>query len=115
MGSAISHLNRPLPRDEEQTIATQLPYYPPEASIELEDTRRCYCDFWQHVCAVPHKDGKSIILYEPKETEYPDPRVRPEWASKRLRKAYELLGEGHPRIVRYVQREFSTVLTLTLW
>ncbi|KAI4694288.1 hypothetical protein J4E81_006504 [Alternaria sp. BMP 2799] len=73
---------------------------PLEASIEPEDTKNWYCDFWQHVCAVPHKDGKSIILYEPKETQHPDPRVRPEWASKRLRKAYELLGEGHPRIVR---------------
>jgi len=112
MGSAISYLNGPLPQDEERTIATQSPYYPPEASIEPEDTRRWYCDFWQHACAVPHKDGKSIIIYEPKDD---DTRARPEWGIKRLRKAYELLGEGHPRIVRYVLCCYSTVLMLTRW
>lgn len=102
MGSAISYLNGPLPQDEERTIATQSPYYPLEASVEPEDTRSWYCDFWEHAFAVPHKDGKGIIIYEPKDE---DTRARPEWAIKRLRKAYELLGEGHPRIVRYVKFE----------
>ncbi|CAN9203253.1 unnamed protein product [Alternaria alternata] len=75
---------------------------PSEASTALDDTETWYCDFWEKAYAVPHKDGNNIIIYEPKETDIPDPRARPEWVSKRLRKAYELLGEGHPRIVRCI-------------
>ncbi|CAN9226878.1 unnamed protein product [Alternaria alternata] len=75
---------------------------PSEASTAPDDIETWYCDFWEKACAVPHKDGNNIIIYEPKETGIPDPRARPEWASKRLRKAYELLGEGHPRIVRCI-------------
>jgi hypothetical protein len=85
---------------------------PSEASTALDDTETWYCDFWEKAYAVPHKDGNNIIIYEPKETDIPDPRARPEWVSKRLRKAYELLGEGHPRIVRWVQRRSSVVLSL---
>ena len=85
---------------------------PREASTAPDDIETWYCDFWEKAYAVPHKDGNNIVIYEPKETGIPDPRARTEWASKRLRKAYELLGEGHPRIVRWVPRRPSVVLSL---
>ena len=74
---------------------------PTEASIAPEDTQDWYTDLWEKACCVPHKDGKSIIVFTPAETGYPDPRVRAGWPIIRLRQAYELLGEDHPRIVRY--------------
>jgi hypothetical protein len=121
MGSVISFIAGPPPKEEHVPIAkyTSPPNsiygipIPVEASIAQEDTETWYCDFWEHACAVPHKDGRNIIIYDPKETFYPYPRERPEWAGKRLRKAYELLGEGHPRIVRYVQRRVGYILSLT--
>jgi hypothetical protein len=39
--------------------------------------------------------GYTILLLQ-------NTRARPGWPIKRLRRAYELLGEDHPRIVRYV-------------
>ena len=76
---------------------------PSEASTAPDDTETWYCEFWEKAYAVLHKNENSIIIYEPKyRSDIPDPRARPEWASKRLRKAYELLGEDHPRIVRYM-------------
>jgi hypothetical protein len=87
---------------------------PIEASTAPDDTETWYCEFWEKAYAVLHKNEDSIIIYEPKDrSDIPDPRARPEWASKRLRKAYELLGEDHPRIVRYMQRRANILLSLT--
>jgi hypothetical protein len=47
------------------------------------------------------KDGKSILIVTPPD-DFPDSRERPGWPNKRLRGAYELLGDGHPRIVQCV-------------
>ena len=76
-------------------------HYPEEASRDLEDFRHCDYDFFEQVVGLPGKDGKSVVITEYYDC-FPDPRARPGWAYKRLRAAYELLGDGHPRIVRYV-------------
>jgi hypothetical protein len=64
---------------------------------------------------VPHEDGKSIIVFMPVDDwDCLDPRVRAGWATIRLRQAYELLGEDHPRIVRYERpRPFEWFVLLT--
>ncbi|KAI4614544.1 hypothetical protein J4E83_007198 [Alternaria metachromatica] len=53
---------------------------------------------------VQHQDKDKVIIFTPICDEdngfYPDPRSRHGWPIKRLRKAYELLGGPHPRIVR---------------
>ncbi|KAI4933234.1 hypothetical protein J4E85_003639 [Alternaria conjuncta] len=53
---------------------------------------------------VQHQDTDKVIIFTPicdeDNGEYPDPRSRHGWPIKRLRKAYELLGGPHPRIVR---------------
>jgi hypothetical protein len=112
MGSVFSLLVGPPPQEESRPTAKYI-VSPIEASTAPEDTEKWYCDFFGHIFAAPHKDGEHIIIYEPKEPYTPNYRARPEWPSRRLQKAYELLGEGHPRIVRYVQRQTVTVSSLT--
>jgi hypothetical protein len=41
-----------------------------------------------------------IIFTPPDDPMYPNPRIRANWAAKRLRGAYEVLGDGCVRIVR---------------
>lgn len=80
---------------------------PAEASTAPEDSNTWYDDFFEQAVCVPHSDGESIIIFDPvPDDEYPDPRVRPDWAIKRLRKAYQLLDEGHPRIARLVMLDY---------
>ncbi|KAI4665300.1 uncharacterized protein J4E78_002760 [Alternaria triticimaculans] len=61
---------------------------------------------------VQHQDKDKVIIFTPicdeDNGEYPDPRSRHGWPIKRLRKAYELLGGPHPRIVRYIGALYST-------
>ncbi|KAJ8110047.1 hypothetical protein OPT61_g7000 [Boeremia exigua] len=76
--------------------------FPQEASRAPEDVRDWFYDFFEALSCVPHKDGRSILIVEPPDGFESDSRARPGWARKRLRGAYELLGEGHPRIVRYL-------------
>ncbi|KAI4960941.1 hypothetical protein J4E86_002568 [Alternaria arbusti] len=61
---------------------------------------------------VQHQDTDKVIIFTPICDEdngfYPDPRSRHGWPIKRLRKAYELLGGPHPRIVRYIGALYST-------
>jgi hypothetical protein len=80
------------------------PRTPDEASTKPEDTDDSWPNFWDKAECLPHKDGKSIIIWESNDTsDYPNPRVRAGWPLIRLRQAYELLGGDHPRIVRYVE------------
>lgn len=76
--------------------------WPEEASRAREDVKDWYCDFFESLFCIPHKDGKSIVVTDTPD-DWPDSRARPGWAHKRLRGAYELLSDGHPRIVRYVR------------
>ncbi|KAH7093063.1 hypothetical protein FB567DRAFT_587509 [Paraphoma chrysanthemicola] len=76
--------------------------FPEEASRAPEDVQDWYSHFLETLFCLPHKDGKGILILEPPDDFVPDSRARPGWARKRLRKAYELLGDGHPRIVRYI-------------
>ncbi|KAJ6194670.1 hypothetical protein J3E72DRAFT_403195 [Bipolaris maydis] len=76
--------------------------FPEEASTAPEDVQDWYSHFFETLFCLPHKDGKAILILEAPEDIEPDSRARPGWARKRLRGAYELLGEGHPRIVRYL-------------
>ena len=80
---------------------------PAEASTAPQDSKAWYADFFGTAFCTPHIDGKSIIIFEPGfDNEYPNPRARAGWPIKRLRKAYQLLDKGHPRIVRYVNVEY---------
>jgi len=77
--------------------------FPQEASRAPEDLEDWYSHFFETLCCLPHKDGKSILIVDPPDDDYvPSTRARPGWAGKRLRGAYELLGEGHAMIVQYV-------------
>jgi hypothetical protein len=79
------------------------PYAPDEASRNPEDDTSLWPDFWEKASLYPHKDGKSIIIWGILDDDLgPNPRARPGWPIKRLRKAYEILGEDHPRVVRCV-------------
>lgn len=74
---------------------------PPEASIAPQDSQDLYDDFFERAFCTRHKDGASIIIFEPDDG-HPNPRTRAGWAIKRLQQAYNLLNGDHPRIVRYV-------------
>ncbi|KAJ4334688.1 hypothetical protein N0V95_009111 [Ascochyta clinopodiicola] len=76
--------------------------FPQEASRAPEDVQDWYYHFFETLFCLPHKDGKGILIVESPNDFGPDSRARPGWARKRLRGAYEFLGEGHPRIVRYL-------------
>lgn len=76
--------------------------FPEEASKAPEDVQDWYSHFFETLFCLPHKDGKAMLILEAPDDFVPDSRARPGWARKRLRGAYELLGKGHPRIVRYV-------------
>ena len=76
--------------------------FPEEASRAPEDVQDWYSHFFETLFCLPHKNGKVILILEAPDDSVPDSRVRPGWARKRLRGAYEIFGEGHPRIVRYV-------------
>jgi hypothetical protein len=105
MGSFLSFLLYGSPRTEAPPKHCILAFpeedFPIEASRAPEDTHNWYYDFFEKLFCIPHKDGKSMLIVEPPE-DLPDSRERPGWAIKRLRGAYELLGDGHPRIVRCV-------------
>ena len=77
---------------------------PPEASTHAHNW---YADFFEKAYCIPHRDGQNMIILEPMDDdEYRDPRARPLWPIKRLKKAYQLLeGADHPRIVRYVESQ----------
>lgn len=102
MGSALSSVAAP-PRAPPKRYLLSWPEedFPEEASTAPEDTRNWYCEFFETLFCIPHKDGQSILIVEPPDNFTPDSRARPGWAHKRLKGAYELLGAGHPRIVRY--------------
>ncbi|EMD65235.1 hypothetical protein COCSADRAFT_160206 [Bipolaris sorokiniana ND90Pr] len=76
--------------------------FPEEASKAPEDVQDWYSHFFETLFCLPHKDGKAMLILEAPDDFVPDSRARPGWARKRLRGAYELLGKGHPRIVRYL-------------
>jgi hypothetical protein len=73
--------------------------FPEEASRAPEDVQHWYSNFFETLFCLPHKDGKGILILEAPDGFVPDSRVRPGWARKRLRGAYKLFREGHPRIV----------------
>jgi hypothetical protein len=75
--------------------------FPEEGSRALEDLQGWYDQFLERIFCFPHKDGKSILIVDLPD-DFPDSRERPGWPIKRMRGAYELLGDGHPRIVRCV-------------
>ena len=87
--------------------------FPQEASRVPEDVQNWYHHFVETLFCLPHKDGKSILIVDPPDGLVPDSRARPGWARKRLRGAYELLGEGHPRIVRYVLSQHILMLYIS--
>jgi hypothetical protein len=106
MGSFLSFLlyGNPIPKAPPKTYI--LPSfseedYPVEGSRAPEDTQYWYCDFFETLSCIPHKDGKSILIVDPPDDLH-DSRERPGWPIRHLRGAYELLGDGHPRIVRCV-------------
>jgi hypothetical protein len=106
MGAFLSYLlfGNPVPKSPPKNYL--LPCFseedfPLEGSRNPEDLQDWYDHFFEKMSCIPHKDGKSILIVTPPD-DFPDSRERPGWPNKRLRGAYELLGDGHPRIVRCV-------------
>jgi hypothetical protein len=100
----ITTFSRPRSGFRRRSRRDQRPRDPDEASTKPEDTDGSWPNFWEKSDCLPHKDGKSIIIWETDDdSDYPNPRVRAGWPLIRLRQAYELLGSDHPRIVRYVE------------
>jgi hypothetical protein len=91
------------------TERRQLPYHglpvPAEASTVPRDSQDFYAEFFEKVSCALHKDGKNVIICWPKEPPgvVPDPRSSEGWPVTKIRKAYERLGEEHPRVVRCAQ------------
>lgn len=102
MGSFPSFEAPPPPPAKRYLLSFPEEDFPQEASRAPEDVQDWYYNFFEILFCLPHKDGKGILIVEPPDDCVPDSRARPGWARKRLRGAYELLGEGHPRIIRYV-------------
>jgi hypothetical protein len=101
MGSLFSS-EAPTPRPPKRYLLSfPEESFPQEASRAPKDVEDWYSHFFETLFCLPHKDGKSILIVDVPDDFVPDSRVRPGWAHKRLRGAYELFGEGHPRIVRY--------------
>lgn len=104
MGSMLSSQAPPPRPTKRYLLSFPEEDFPQEGSRAPEDVQGWYYDFFQTLSCLPHKDGKGILIVEPPDDHVPDPRARPGWARKRLRGAYEILEEEHPRIVRYVLR-----------
>lgn len=102
MGSSLSFKAPPSHPAKRYLLSFPEEQSPQEASRAPEDVQDWYDHFFETLFCLPHRDGKSILIVEPPDDFELDSRARPGWAHKRLRGAYELLGEGHPRIVRYV-------------
>jgi hypothetical protein len=100
-----SYFSSPSTRDEILPVHAIRHYLtvplPEEASTAPQDRRDWYYDFFEQAYCIPHRDGKSMIIFTPPDDPVcPNPRIRGNWAAKRLRKAYEVLGDGHVRITR---------------
>ncbi|KAH7083221.1 hypothetical protein BKA63DRAFT_146653 [Paraphoma chrysanthemicola] len=102
MGSFLSYEVPPPRPPRKYLLSFPEEDFPKEASRAPEDVEDWYSDFLETLVCLPHKDGKSILIVDTPDYFVPDSRTRPGWARKRLSKAYELFGDGHPRIVRYL-------------
>jgi hypothetical protein len=103
MGSVLSTFLRW--SSEERNHLHLLPTAEHELLHHPREPKGYYADLFGIASCVPTENGDSFVICQELEEEYGfrNPRARPGWANKRLKKAYELLDGDHPRIVRYVE------------
>ncbi|KAI4695875.1 uncharacterized protein J4E88_000045 [Alternaria novae-zelandiae] len=115
MGSIFSSTNSPESSKPERPYdgPNRYPYVRNGQLVPAEANPTIwYESLFEAADCVQHQDTDKVIIFTPicdeDNGEYPDPRSRHGWPIKRLRKAYELLGGPHPRIVRYIGALYST-------